>query len=102
MNESDWKKFKKVKDKALERFCSQALNDLREAMDKESDSSHSTYLLVYRLIENSDKRLGFLFNGHSRSKAQFQLMAMRSKGLVSDSDLEGMSDAFIEATKPRQ
>lgn len=100
MKESDWKKFKHIKEQALERFCARALADFEEAMHTEELSQHGRYLYLYKLVENADKRLSLLFDGHSRSKAQRQLMFIRSEGLVEAHELEGMSDEFIDATKP--
>ncbi|MFT6122616.1 MAG: hypothetical protein ACJAWS_002275 [Oleiphilaceae bacterium] len=36
MKESDWRIFNKIKDKATEKFCTDALNQFREAMNNES------------------------------------------------------------------
>jgi len=100
MKESDWKKFKQIKELALERFCAGALADFDEAIHVEEISHHGRYLYLYKLVENADKRLSLLFDGHSRSRAQRQLMFIRSEGLVEDHELEGMSDEFLNATKP--
>lgn len=70
-------------------------------MQKEELSNHGRYLYLYKLVENADKRLGILFDGHSRSKAQIQLMFIRSEGLVEEHELEGMSDEILNATKPK-
>ena len=102
MKESDWKLFKKVKESALEKFCAEALSGIDEAMNKEDGSFHGKYLNVYRLIENADNKLSLLFDGHSRSKAVIQLMLMRREGLVTDSELEGMSEEFVKSTVPRE
>lgn len=101
MKESDWKKFKKIKELALERFCAEAMRDFEEAIKKEELSNHGRYLYLYKLVENADKRLSILFDGHSRSKAQIQLMLIRSEGLVDDHELEGMSDELLNATKSK-
>lgn len=101
MKESDWKKFKKIKELALERFCAEALADFEEAIQKDDLSNHGKYLYLYKLVENADKRLSILFDGHSRSKAQLQLTLIRSEGLVDDHELEGLSDELLKSTKPR-
>lgn len=33
MKESDWKKFKVIKEKAIEQFCTQALDEFEEVME---------------------------------------------------------------------
>lgn len=101
MKESDWKLFKKVKEIALERFCAEAMSDFEEAVQKEDTSNHEKYLNLYKLVENADKRMSLLFDGHSRSRAQLQLTLFRSEGLVENHGLEGMSDELLKATEPR-
>src|SRR3989304_133249 len=101
MKESDWKKFKKVKELALERFCAEAMADFEEAIQKNDLSNHGRYLYLYKLVHNADKRLSLLFDGHSRSKAQLQLTLIRNEGLVENHELEGMSDELLKSTKPR-
>lgn len=55
MKESDWKIFKQIKDKAIELFCSRALEEFEEAIKDPETSAHERYLLLYRLVDNSDK-----------------------------------------------
>ena len=100
MKESDWKHFKRVKEIALEKFCAKALADFEDAIKKDDLSNHGRYLYLYKLVENADKRLSLLFDGHSRSKAQIQLTLLRGEGLVESHELKGMSDEFLKATKP--
>lgn len=101
MKESDWQIFKKIKELALERFCAEALADFEEAIAKDDLSNHERYLYLYKLVENSDKQLSILFDGHSRSKAQLQLALIRSEGLVEDHELGGLSDDLLKSTRPR-
>ena len=100
--ESDWKKFKKIKEKALEKFCGEALYDFEEAITDKKATNHGKYLHLYKLVENYDKNLGNIFNGNSRSKAHLQLTLMRSEGLVEDEDLLNLSGDFQELTKPNR
>ena len=101
IKESDWKIFKKAKERALERFCADAMNDFEEAIGKEDLSNHARYLYLYKLVENADKRLGLLFDGHSKSKAIVQLTLIRSEGLVEDHELEGMTHELLVSTAPK-
>ncbi len=101
ISESDWKKFKKIKEKALESFCGSILNDVKDGMEsKEPPSNHGKYLYLYRLIENYDKQIALLFNDHSRSKAVLQLMMLRDEGLVQDEDVKNLSIELQEQTRP--
>ncbi|MFO7580457.1 hypothetical protein [Nitrosomonas halophila] len=100
ITESDWKKFKKIKEAALEKFCAKVLTDVQEATSQADMSNYAKYIYLFKLIENADKRLSLLFDSHSRSKARMQLMLLRSEGLVAEDDLEGLSDELIQSTGP--
>jgi hypothetical protein len=101
ISESDWKKFKKIKEEALERFCGTILNDVSEGLESsDNPTNHSKYLYLYKLIENYDKQVALLFNDHSRSKATIQLLMLRQKGLVNEADLKGISNELKEHTNP--
>ena len=100
MTESDWKIFKQIKDKAIERFCEIAFSEFRECMDDESTHIHNRYLLNYKLVQNRNKQMSLLFDGHSRSKAWLQLLAIRGEGLADEELLSKLTDEFRENTNP--
>ena len=100
MNESDWKIFKQIKDKAIEQFCSLCLAEFREVIDDESEHVHSRYLLNYKLVENRNKQMSLLFDGHSRSKAMIQLLIIRREGLADEQLVSELSEAFQQETDP--
>ena len=100
MKESDWKAFAIIKDKAIENFCQIALDEFREAMDDENEHIHNRYLLNYKLVQNRNKKMSLLFDGHSRSKAWLQLLAIRGEGLANEDLLAKLSDEFREETDP--
>ena len=100
MKESDWKAFAIIKDKAIENFCQIALDEFREAMDDENEHIHNRYLLNYKLVQNRNKNMSLLFDGHSRSKAWLQLLAIRGEGLANEDLLANLSDEFREETDP--
>ena len=100
MKESDWKAFAIIKDKAIENFCQIALDEFREAMDDENEHIHNRYLLNYKLVQNRNKQMSLLFDGHSRSKAWLQLLAIRGEGLANEDLLAKLSDEFREKTDP--
>jgi hypothetical protein len=103
ISDSDWKKFKKIKEAALERFCGTVLSDISEGLNsKKNPTNHGRYQYLYRLIENYDKQIALLFNDHSRSKATIQLMLLRQEGLVREDDIQGLSDELKEHTNPKK
>ncbi|MFC3122522.1 hypothetical protein [Agaribacter flavus] len=100
MNESDWKIFKQIKDLAIEKYCSLTLDEANDIISGERESSHETYLYLYKTLQNRDKHLAVMFEGHSRSKAWLQLIAMRKEGLAEQSLLDKLSDEFRIKTDP--
>ena len=62
MKESDWKIFKQIKEKAIEKFCEIALMEFAEIMDDDKEHVHNRYLLLYKLVQNRDKEMGILFD----------------------------------------
>ena len=90
--ESDWKKFRRLHELALDRFCQRVLDEavgLAAAPDK---SAHDRYLAVYRLMRDRDKELGHAFDNPRRSAALEQLVLIRSKGLLTDEEFAQFSD----------
>ena len=102
MKESDWKVFKKIKEKAIELFCNRALEEFEEVIKDKEEKKHTTYTLLYKLVQNRDKQMALLFDGHSRSKAQLQLLAIRGEGLADENLLQELSSEFLESTDPKK
>ena len=101
MKESDWKIFTQIKAKALETYC---LNILRESNDlindENNETDHEKYISLYNLIQKKDKKIARIFNGHSRSRAGFQLLAIRQEKLAEKELLLKLSAEFLESTDP--
>ncbi len=100
MKESDWKIFKQIKQKAIETFCRQALDEFEEVINDSTEHVHDRYLQLYELIQNRDKQMQLLFDDHSRSKAPMQLLMLRSQGLVDEELLGKLSEELRETTDP--
>ena len=92
ISEADWKHFKQVKADALDRCCQQVLDDVRKGIDDPELSNHAKYLYLYKLMENSDKRIANIFDYNARSKAMLQLALMKSDGLLEAKQISGFSD----------
>ena len=102
MKESDWKIFKTIKDIALEKYCTLVLDESQDVISKQDENVHNKYLLLYKLLQNRDKQMALLFDGHRRSKAWLQLIAIRSEGLADETLLAKLSDEFREETDPER
>lgn len=100
MKESDWKLFKGIKEKAIDRYCRNALSDFGEIIDNEDKSPHARYLYLYKIVDNTNRKMSLLIDGHSRSKAWLQLLAIRGEGLADERLVSKLSEEFQEQTDP--
>ena len=100
MKELDWKVFTDIKDKAIEKYCTLALEESKEVISDQKEHVHNRYLLLYKLLQNRNKQMSLLFDGHSRSKAWIQLIAIRNEGLADEALLSKLSDEFRNETDP--
>ena len=94
--ESDWRIFRTLRERALERFAEQILGELATLCSDGSRGAHERYLEVHRLLRDRDRAMAAAFDHLSRSRMLLQLAAMRSLGLVDPGDLEGMSQGTQE------
>ena len=92
ISEADWKHFKQVKADALDKCCQQVLDKVRKGIDNPELSNHAKYLYLYKLMENSDKRIANIFDYNARTKAMLQLALMKSDGLLEAKQISGFSD----------
>tara|TARA_R110001583_G_scaffold41411_8_gene131807 strand:+ start:2245 stop:2562 length:318 start_codon:yes stop_codon:yes gene_type:complete len=102
MKESDWKVFTAIKDKAIEQYCTVALEETQSVISDHKKHVHERYLFLYKLLQNSNDKMALLFDGHSRSKAGIQLIAIRSEGLADEALLSKLSDEFRDKTDPEK
>jgi hypothetical protein len=102
MKESDWKVFTELKNKAIEKYCTLVLGESQNVILDQKNNVHNRYLLLYKLLQNRDKQMAILFDGHSRSKARIQLMLIRREGLVDEVLLAKLSDKLRNETDPEK
>ena len=72
--ESDWKKLRAIKPKALERYCNRVLARMSATISQSNQSAHQTYLDVHRTIREDDKLLAILFDDWRRSNASLMFL----------------------------
>lgn len=100
MKESDRKIFKQIKARAIQQFCDNALSEYEEIIKNRGEDLQDTYLNLYGRVMERGKEMAQLFDGHSRSKAFLQLLAIRSKGLADEDLLKKLSQEFLQDTDP--
>lgn len=91
-HEPDWKRFRKLREIALERLCERILERISEISGESDRSFHARYLDVYEYISHQDEALARAFNDPRRSKADEQLARMYAADLVTDAELEEFSN----------
>ena len=91
--ESDWKKFKPLRDKALARLCDRILSEIAATSAEEALSSHEKYLKIYSQITDYDREIDRIFDGYSRSRALSQLALIQSRGLLEPVEFECFSES---------
>ncbi|MCC6698627.1 MAG: hypothetical protein IT365_23590 [Candidatus Hydrogenedentes bacterium] len=89
--ESDWKRFKIVREKLLERFCERVIAEIASAMTAPGSTAHERYLKIYRLLKQRDEELADAFNDLRRSTALDQLLIMQRMGLLEDEDRQAFT-----------
>ncbi len=102
IKESDWKIFKGVRKKALERFCQRILDECQAIMQDNSRSAHERYLEIFQLIQERDIDIANAFDQFSRSSAAICLYRMRIHNLLTDEEISEFSEDFQHMTEPEK
>ncbi len=97
--ESDWKKFRRLREVALERLCDRTLKEIARLAVDASSGSHQRYLEIYELIQRRDREIARAFNDPRRSRALQQLSAMHALGLLEDGELDAFTDETRETVE---
>ena len=85
--EADWKRFRELRELALERFCKRVLVELEPLVQNGSRTYHERYLDVFHLLKERDRELARAFDDPRRSHMIEHLAAMRASGLVEAGEL---------------
>jgi hypothetical protein len=88
IQESDWKKLRHLKGVALERLCTQILEEIGSMVGPDGGTSHERFLKVYRHIHDRNADIAEAFADVKRSTAIHRLDAMRAQGLVADQEFD--------------
>jgi hypothetical protein len=91
ISEADWKKFKKLRAIALERFAERILNESQAICGETSKGAHERYGELYRLLQKRNKEMAQAFDDFRRSTATICLRDMFIHGLLTDEELSEFS-----------
>lgn len=90
--EPDWKRFKKVRARALERLCRRILDESAAICNDDSEDAHARYLRLYSLIRERDRDVAAAFDDFRRSTAVQCLRNMIALDLLDDEDIGEFSE----------
>jgi hypothetical protein len=91
ISEADWKRWRKLSEVALERFCANVLGQV--ARFKEGpDSAHARYVKLFAYLRECDDKIAAVFNDQRRSNAYFQIVAALTEGIIDRDELDEFSD----------
>ncbi|MCC9603765.1 hypothetical protein LOC67_24710 [Stieleria sp. JC731] len=91
VNQSDWKRFRVVRDGALERLCERALDAISATISEKTLSHHARFLQVYEKVHEYNDQVANGFDDLSRSRMIQQIAYLRSMNLISDTEMEGFT-----------
>ena len=97
--EADWRRFKEVHRKLLERYCASILKELSAVSLGSQGTAHERYLRAYKLMQERNEEIAHAFDDFRRSTACRQLGIMRRLGLLTDDDLTGFSSQTQERVR---
>jgi len=95
--EADWKRFRELREVALDRFCTRVLHEVGPVTEDASRTSHERYLGVFQLRKERDRQLSVAFDNPRRSHMIEQLAAIHAYGLLEAGELDRFSESAREA-----
>lgn len=90
--ESDWKIFKKVREKALDRFCRRILEECENICRDETKSAHERYGTLYSHLQDRNKEMAKTFDDFRRSTAVLSLMLIHQYDLLTEDEIREFGD----------
>ena len=90
--ESDWKQFRPLRDKAMERLYGSMLQEVVRIATDESQEKWDRCLKLRKFLVEKDKEIRSKFEIHSRGQATTQLCELAAMGLVSKDELARFSE----------
>ena len=90
--EADWRRFRDLHTKALDRYCKNVLAEIAAIGAKSDVSAHDRYLETYDLVQQRNEEMARLFDNPRRSTALMQLALIFRRELVSADELAQFSE----------
>ncbi len=90
--EKDWKKLRYIEDSLLDRACNITIKNLKNLIDKKEGGSYKTFLKIYKLIEEENKKIADMFNDMRRSNALSKIAFMYKYKIIDEKALSEFSE----------
>lgn len=97
--ESDWRRFKKLREVALDRFCRQVLDECQVICRKDSSTAHERYGELFGLLQDRNREMARAFDDLRRSTATHCLIVMHQLGLLTEQELSEFSSDVQRAVR---
>ncbi|KYZ86651.1 hypothetical protein A3Q32_15235 [Alcanivorax sp. KX64203] len=95
--ERDWKALRSLKGEMLNEACERILRQVESMLVDREGREHERYLELWKLLREEDEDIALMFDNLTRNHAYLKLLAMRSRGVLSDERLS----RFSEETRKR-
>ncbi len=99
VGESDWIIFKRLRERALERYSQRILDQSQAICADTSLSAHARYQQLFRWLQQHDREIATVFDDPRRSTAVLSFRQMRHLGLIMEEELAGLSVGFRAQTE---
>ena len=97
--ERDWKKLRAMKDKLLETACDRIMNKMKVLIENRNGENHKTYLKLWKMIRQEDKKISEMFDDLKRSNAFYKIAALVRYKLIDEATLKEFSKETQESIK---
>lgn len=87
ISEPDWKRFRRLRELALERFYQRVLGEVERVSSDAEKTAHDRYHALFGLLRRRDEELANAFDNPRRSMAFQQLAWIVSLGLLTPEEL---------------
>ena len=92
ISERDWKYLRKIQPEMLSALCERINRQAMAILQAEDISAHETYKNLYQHMKKSDKIVADCFDDWRRSNIRLKIPLLRRHGLLTDAQLNHMSD----------
>jgi len=96
ISEKDWKYLRSIEAELLSGLCRKINQGAADILRSKAGSEHDKYLKLYKHIEASDRIIADCFNDWSRSNLWFKLPLLRMHNLLTDEQINHLSDESRE------